>query len=63
MGSYCTENQLEIHQVDALDCYSTCQCSALLNDVLLSGTVSMSESHFFRIIPLSEPHHGGTVEG
>ena len=33
-----------------------------LNDVLLPGTVSMSESHFFRIIPLFESYHDRTVE-
>ena len=61
-GSYRTENQPEIRQAGTLDCYSTCQCPALLMVFLLSGTVSMSESHFFRILPLFEPHHGGTAE-
>ena len=34
-GSYRTENQLEIRQAGTLDCYITCQCSALLNGVFV----------------------------
>ena len=34
-GSYRTKNQSEIRQVGTLDCYSTCQCSALLNGVFV----------------------------
>ena len=34
-GSYRTKNQLEIRQVGTLDCYSTCQCSTLLNGVFV----------------------------
>ena len=35
-GSHRTENRPEIRQVGTLDCYSTCQCSALLNGVFVS---------------------------
>ena len=63
-GSYRTENQLGIHQVDTLDCYSTCQCSALLNGVFVSRNgFPVRVVSFFRInIPLFEPYHGKTAE-
>ena len=63
-GSYRTENQLGIHQVGTLDCYSTCQRSALLNGVFVSQNgFPVRVVYFFRInISLFEPYHGKTVE-
>ena len=63
-GSYRAENHLEIHQAGTLDCYGTCQCSALLNGVFVSRNgFPVRVVSFLRInIPLSEPYHGGTVE-
>ena len=64
-GSYRTENRPEIRQAGTLDCYSTCQCPALLNGVFVQWNgFPVRVVSFLRInIPLSEPHHGGTVEG
>ena len=59
-GSYRTKNQLEIRQAGTLDCYGTCQCSALLNSVfVIWNSFPVRVVSFFRInIPLSEPYHG-----
>ena len=63
-GSYRTENRPEIRQAGTLDCYSTCQCPALLNAVFVQWHgFPVRVVSFLRInISLSEPYHGRTVE-
>ena len=63
-GSYRTENRSGIRQVGTLDCYGTCQRSALLNGVFVQWSgFHIRVVSFLRInIPLFEPYHGRTVE-